>query len=203
MKKCFYILAAAIFLFSCGYKKTSGDSAQNNIDTTAATADTALSYFPVTAFIEGQMLQFDSMQITPLYISTVHDKVDSQWIKREQLKPALQTFLTPEITETNLIKYFKENKFNDQTVGAVTLAYDPIGAVPNNIPLSNWVVYVDPKKGNITKVYIVKHLTENGQNITEQLTWQTGQFAQITKILSKADGGLEVLKQDKYIWSFE
>src|ERR1700739_4210532 len=105
MKKCFYILVAAIFLFSCGSKKTSGDSAQNNIDTTATPADTALSYFPVTAFIEGQMLQFDSMQITPLYISTVHDKVDSQWIKREQLKPALQTFLTPEITETNLVKY--------------------------------------------------------------------------------------------------
>ena len=203
MKKCFYILAAAIFLLSCGTKKTTGDSIQNNnTDTTNAT-DTAVSFFPVTSFIKGQMLQFDSMAITPLRISTVHNKADSQWIKREELKPLLQSFLTPEINEKNLIKYFRESKFNDQTLGAVTLAYDPITTLPDSISLTTWNVYVDPKKGSVIKVYIVKHITENGQDITQQLIWQTGQFAQITEIVNKSDGNSEIVKQDKFIWNFD
>jgi hypothetical protein len=203
MKKCFYILAATIFLFSCGAKKTDSSVQNNNADTTNTVADTAVSFFPVTSFIQGQMIQFDSMAITPLLISTVHDKADSQWIKREQLRPLLQSFLTPVINETNLVKYFKETKFNDQTVGAITLTYDPITTLPDSISLSNWNVYIDPKKGTVNKVYIVKHITENGQSIIQQLIWQTGEFAQITEILNKPDGSFEIIRQDKYIWNFD
>jgi len=203
MKKCFYILTTTIFLFSCGAKKNDSSVQSNNVDTANTVADTAVSFFPVTSFIQGQMIQFDSMAITPLLISTVHDKADSQWIKREQLRPLLQSFLTPVINETNLVKYFKETKFNDQTVGAITLTYDPVTTLPDSIPLSNWNVYVDPKKGTVNKVYIVKHITENGQSIIQQLIWQTGEFAQITEILNKPDGSFEIIRQDKYIWNFD
>ncbi|MEI9934194.1 MAG: hypothetical protein WDM71_04945 [Ferruginibacter sp.] len=88
-------------------------------------------FFPVTSFIKGQMLQFDSIPVTALHITITNGKEDSEWLKREQLKPFLQAFVKPEINETNLTKYFKESRFNDQTINAVTLTYDPISILPD------------------------------------------------------------------------
>jgi hypothetical protein len=197
MKKFFIIAAAAGYLLSCTEKKTVEQSIQN-VDT----INTVASFFPVTSFLKGQIRQLDSINITPIQIITTHEKVDSQSIKMQQLKDSLQTFLSPEITETNLLKYFKESKFNDQTLGAITFTYDPITTLPDSINISTWNVYVSPTTGNVTKIYIVKRLVENGQNIIQQLTWQTDRYAEINEILDKPDGSEEVLKQEKFIWNF-
>jgi len=49
---------------------------------------------------------------------------------------------------------------------------------------------------------MVKHIIENGQNIIQQLTWQTDQYAEITDLLDKPDGNVEILKQEKFVWNF-
>jgi hypothetical protein len=199
MKKFFILIitATAGYFLSCTEKKTAEQPIQN-VDTTNAVT----SFFPVTSFLKGQIRQFDSITTTPLHIITIHEKADSESIKREQLKLSLQTFLTPEITETNLLKYFKESKFNDQTLGTITFTYDPITTLPDSINILTWNVYVSPATGNVTKVYMVKHLIENGQNIIQQLTWQTDKYAEITEILDKPDSSAELLKQEKFIWNF-
>ena len=197
MKKFFIIAIVAGYFLSCSEKKTVEQPTQNS-DTT----NTVTSFFPVTAFLKGQMRQFDSLTVNPLHIITIHEKVDSEWLKREQFKSLLQPFLTPEIAETNLTKYFKESKFNDQTLNAITFTYDPITTLPDSINVLTWNVYVNPIKGNVTKIYMVKHIIENGQNIIQQLTWQTDQYAEITNLLNKPDGNTEILKQEKFIWNF-
>src|ERR1700741_5274201 len=100
MIKQFLFVALLLCLFSC-HSHTDTTPAATPVATTPRT-DT--SFFPVTAYIRGQMLQFDSMPVTPLHIITIRDKSDSQWVKREQLKSFLTAFLEPEITETNLTK---------------------------------------------------------------------------------------------------
>jgi len=195
MKKFLIIAVIAGYFISCAEKKTAEQPIQN-ID------NTVISFFPVTSFLKGQMRQFDSITISPLHITTIDQKADSEWLKREQLKSLLQPFLTPEIAETNLIKYFKESKFNDQTLNAITFTYDPITTLPDSIHILTWNVYVNPLKGNVTKVYMVKHIIENGQNIIQQLTWQTDQYAEITDLLDKPDGNVEILKQEKFVWNF-
>jgi len=203
MKKLFFILIAAICFFSCSSKKTTDATAQSNAGDSTNTDTATASFFPVTSFIKGQMLQFDSLLITPMRILTIQGKADSQWLKREQLKPLLQAFTTPEINETNLIKFFKESKFNDQTINAVTLSYEPITNLPDSINLATWNVYVNPKTGNVTKVYIVKNIVDNNRHITQQLTWQTGKFAEITEILNTPNGKSSLLNQQKIIWDFD
>ena len=198
MIKQFLFAVCLLCLFSChNHTGTAPDAvpviAPARIDT---------SFFPVTAYIKGQMLQFDSMPVTPLHIITIRDKSDSQWIKREQLRSFLSSFLEPEITETNLIKYFTETRFNDQTVNAITLSYDPIGTLPDSMPLKSWNVYIDPKTGNVTGVFIVKRTKAGNQSITQQLTWENNTSAQIVNILNKSDGSGEILNQEKFIWNF-
>ena len=160
------------------------------------------SFFPVTSFVKGQIITLDSLPVTPLQITTIKEKKDSAWISKVALKPLFLPFLTPEINETNLTKYFKETKFKDQTLKAITFTYDPINTIPDSITLRHWDVYVDPEKGNVIKVYIVKEIKENNQIFTQQLTWQTDKLAKISIILNKPNGNMELLKEVVFIWGF-
>jgi len=160
------------------------------------------SFFPVTSFIKGQIFTLDSLPVTPLKLTTIKGKTDSVWIPIEKLKPLLQPFLTPVINETSFTQYFKETRFKDQTLNAVTFTYDPINIIPDSIALRHWDVYVDPETGNVIKVYIVKQIKDNNQIFIQQLTWQTNKQAKIVTILIKPDDNMDLLKEVVYTWDF-
>jgi hypothetical protein len=187
-----------LFLFSCrNHPVVEAAPAQPAVTMTIDT-----SFFPVTSFLKGQMNEFDSLAVTPLHIVYIKDKADSQWIKREQLRSFLATFLTPVIAEKNLKPYFKESRFNDLTMAAVTLSYDQTAPLPDSVPLQSWNVYIDPQSGNVKRIYIIKNIKTNGQSITQQLTWENNASAQIVNILNKPDGSSELLNREVFIWNF-
>ena len=197
MKK--YCLAAIplLILLSCSNNNKRADApaidSKNKID----------SFFPVTSFIRGQILVLDSLPVNPLQLIIGPGKTDSVWITKKELKPLLQPFLTPVITETNLTKYFKEIRFNDQTLNAITFTYDPVRVIPDSIALRHWDIYINPETGFVTKIYLVKQLTENNQTLTQQLTWQTDKQAKISTIVNKPDGNMELVKEVVFIWNFK
>ncbi len=157
------------------------------------------SFFPVTSFLLGQMLQLDSMQVTILQITSSNNKADSAWLPKEKIRPQLQPFVSELIDKENLVPYFKESRFSDQTTEAITFTYDPKTALPGSIALRHWDVYVDPEKGTIKRVYIVKELKGENSNITQQLTWQTGKWAKIVAIDNKSGS---VQSDIKWVWNF-
>lgn len=160
------------------------------------------SFFPVSSFLRGQMVILDSLPITPLHITTIKGKADSAWVSKAKLKPLLEPFLASEIDETNLVNYFKETRFNDQTINAITFTYDPIGNLSDTFSLRHWDVYINPEKGTVTKIYIVRKFDKDGKKITAQLTWQTDKQAKISTILNKPDGTQELIKDDLFTWDF-
>ena len=160
------------------------------------------SFFPVTSFLKGQMIVLDSLPITPLHTITINNKTDSIWIKKKELTSFLANFLSFEINETNLIKYFKESSFKDQTLNAITFTYDPVTTLPDSILLRHWDIYIDPESGKIIKVYIVKQLKEKEGIVTQQLTWKTNNWATITTLQNSPNGNTQLLKEDKFIWNF-
>ncbi|MDO9376346.1 MAG: hypothetical protein Q7T76_18115 [Ferruginibacter sp.] len=160
-----------------------------------------VTFFPVTTFIKGQIFVLDSLPITPLLITTQKGKVDSLWLPAGKTKPYLQPFLEPTITETNFLDLFRETRFNDQTINAITFTYDPSVTLPDSLSLRHWDVYVDPEKSTVSKVYILKEFIKDGENITQQLTWQTGKYAKIATIVTRA-GQAELLKEELITWDF-
>ncbi|MBC7889393.1 MAG: hypothetical protein H7Z13_16060 [Ferruginibacter sp.] len=195
MKK-YCITALSIFILqSCSHsnKRTAPPR-----DTIAATD----SFFPVTSFIKGQIITLGSLPVTPLQLTTINEKTDSLWIPKKELMPLLLPFLTPVINETNFTKYFKETKFKDQTINAITFTYDPINIIPDSITLRRWDVYIDPETGNVIKVFIVKNIKEYNQIFTQQLTWKANKLAKITTILNKPGGDSELIKEVVFIWDF-
>lgn len=196
MCKLFSSLFIVLFLFSCGQKKDNTTVAAQ----TATLTNKTDSFFSVTSYLKGQLRIIDSLPVSPLHAVTINHKTDSFWIKREALRPLLQFFLTPEITETNLTAYFKESSFNDLSLNAFTFTYDPIGSLPDSMQLQHWDIYIDPDKGTVTKIYIVK--TDKKNNLTYQLTWQSDKWAKIVTILHQSSGADMVIKEENFVWSF-
>lgn len=192
-------------MISCKAKNKQAEENTQNGDIQQANVkdSTDSKFFPVTSFIKGQFLELDSLPVTILKIVTSGKKTDSSWLKKNEIRPLLQPFVSEEINETNLKTLFKESKFNDQTVEAITFTYDPISALPDSISLRHWVVYIHPEKGTIKNVYMVKQQKKDGKNYTQQLTWQTGKWAKIVEILNKADGSSEVVSDTKLVWNFD
>ena len=197
MNKLLFILVFCCFVAGCGndHKQM---PAEVNTTMNADTTDTA--FFPVTAFLKGQMTELDSLPITPLFITIAQKKTDSVWLKKKAVMPLLQPFISAEINENNLTHFFKATKFNDQSVNAITFTYDPKIVLPDSIFIRHWDIYINPETGKINKVYIVKLLNDNGKTYTQQLIWQTNKWAKITTFIDKPDGNIEIVKEEKLIW---
>ncbi|HTC00521.1 MAG TPA: hypothetical protein VK705_07545 [Ferruginibacter sp.] len=199
MKKIYFIISLAILIFSCNNTTTApAQATPNNTDTTQEEKPT--TFFPVTSFLKSQLIALDSVPFTPLVYTIVNDKTDSLWLKKEQLKTFLAPFFSVDIDTTNLIKYFKETKFNDQTLNAITLMYEPLGQLPDTLQLRSWNVYIDPTSGNVRSIYIEKEFKENGESYIQQLIWTTDKSAKIITILNQPNGNTKLLKEQKIIW---
>lgn len=151
-------------LFSCGGKKS------EPVVHITPEKDSVYSFFPVTSYIKGQVFEMQQYGINPLKFSTVGNKTDSQWLKIEEVLPAIEPFLSPVIDSTNLQKYFTQTGFLDQTLNAYTFSYDPTALLPDTFPLKHWDVYVNPESNKVQRIYMLKK--ERDHQV--QLTWIAG-----------------------------
>lgn len=195
------LLAAAFFMIcycSCNEEKSKIPRHDLKDSTKQQT------FFPVTAYIRGQLREMDSLPLTPLKITTHDGAVDSVWMKREDIRRFAEPFLHPEIDTANFKDLFIEKSFLDQTINAFTFSYDPIDKLPDTLELRRWDVYIDPKKNTITRIYIVKeiHPKDNlAQDLTIQLTWKSNEWCKITTI-TEYGGKPPVINEELMKWEF-
>lgn len=182
-----YIL---LILPACNNDKNNNGAIQNT---------NQASFFPVTSYIKGQIIEIKNRGITPLKYTTINNHTDSVWLKTEELDTAFHEFLTPVIDSTNLTAYFKETKFFDQTINAFTFTYDPEKALPGTFNLVHWDIYVDPDQNKVTKIYLVKNYPGD---ILIQLTWYSDKYCKMTTITKNNSGTSIVTKEEKIKWDF-
>ena len=156
------------------------------------------SFFPVTSFIKWQLFEIKNGSINPIKIVKVKNKIDSNWVKMELLENEVADFLSPEIDSVNMISLFKESKFLDQTLDAVTLTYEPINSLPDSVMLRHWDIYINPETGEVTRLYMLKKISPA---ITQQLTWQVGKSCSIVTISEDEKGNAEIEKEVTIKWS--
>ncbi|MBS1510625.1 MAG: hypothetical protein JST86_07295 [Bacteroidetes bacterium] len=191
---------ALIFLFSCNNNSSNAVPAQQN----AATTDTGQQsaekphFFPVTAYLKGQLYEIKEKGLTPMHYITVNDHTDSSYLKLDGLEQAVHEFVTPQIDTTNLTAVFTESSFLDQTINAFTFTYNPKGELPDSIPINHWDVYIDPETQKVKRIYIVKNLNST----ILQLTWQSGEWCKIVTLDKTPDGGSKVIKEEKIVWTY-
>jgi hypothetical protein len=188
-----YLLATAIILLSaCNNSTTQSVSPQT-------TKEEKPSFFPVTAYIKGQILEMREKGQTPIKYTSINEKTDSVMVKFEELNALCKEFLEPQIDSANLVDLFTESKFFDQTINAFTFTYEPKTQLADSLTLKRWDVYVDPETGKVKRVYIIKSA---GQNKTLQLTWQSNEWFKTTTITTNADGTSAIEKEEKISWDY-
>lgn len=191
MRTSFIWLLAALFLISCNQKYNEAD-AQGTEAATVASQD----FFPVTNFIKGEILDIRTNGVNPMKITTTGSKVDSGWLKVEELDSAFAEFLHPEIDSSTMGKYFKETKFLDQTINAYTFTYEPKVALPDSLSIQRWDVHINPQAKTVKRIYIEKI---NDQNRQLRLTWQSKESCTIISFSPNDTIEKEVLIK----WKFE
>jgi hypothetical protein len=194
MKIIIALLACSLFLSACN------DSDKQPVAHPSGT-DTAEKqrFFPVTAFLKGEIFNIKKSGVNPLKYTNVNNQPDSAWIKIEELDTALQEFLKPEIDSVNLITLFTEKSFLDQSIDAVTFTYDPTAILPDSMMLKHWDVYVDPKTNKVKRIYMVKDVDKNR---ILQLTWISNQWCKIVSIVTNEKGESKIEKEEKFILDF-
>lgn len=192
MKHASLIIIAISFFYSCKSKTENNNAAIDKFVDSSLHKKEKPSFFPVTSYIKGQIFEIKHGDTNPLKIEKFNNKLDSSWIKIENLDKEIADFLLPEIDSLNLVSLFEESKFFDQSYNAITLTYDPIKLLPDSDILRHWDVYIDPDNGNVTQVYILKKLDNHKM---QQLRWYSGKSCNI-KIVSEDSTGKPVIEKD-------
>ncbi len=196
MKDNYLLLLLIAFLYSCN----NGNSGKTvPIAVTQDITKTPLSFFPVTAYLKGQLFEFKKRGITPLKFTTIKNHTDSVWLKEEEVENAVKEFLTPVIDTINFTSLFTEKKFKDETIETYTFTYEPAIPLPDSIELRRWDVYIDPENNKVKRIYLVK---EKENNRTVLLTWLSEKWCTIVTIVNYPDGKSEVEKEEKISWNF-
>lgn len=193
MKIIFPLTACAIVLFSCN------QSGETDAATKEKSTPVAQKFFPVTSYLKGEINNIKKAGINPLKYTTVNDRTDSVWVKIEDLDVAVQEFLHPEIDSLNLVTFYTEKSFLDQTINAVTFTYDPSALLPDSMKLKHWDVYIDPDANTVKRIYMVKEISKTK---TLQLTWINNQWCKITTIITDENGLSTIEKEEKLVWDF-
>ncbi len=157
------------------------------------------SFFPVTSYIKGELYDLRKRGINPLKYTTIKNHTDSVWLKIEEIEEAVKEFLQPEIDSVNLVSLFIEKSFLDQSIGTYTFTYDANGPLPDTMTLKHWDVYIDPERGKVKRIYMVKDINKTKML---QLTWQSGKWCKITTITTDQNGVSSVEKEEKITWDF-
>ena len=194
MKIIFYLLACSFFLYACT------DSGKQTPEQPSGTDTTEIQrFFPVTAYLKGEIFNLKKSGTNPLKYTTVNNRTDSVWVKVEELDADLQEFLQPEIDSANLITLFSEKSFLDQSINAVTLTYDPTTILPDSMKLKHWDVYINPKTNKVKRIYMLKEIDKNK---ILQLTWISNQWCKIVSIVTNEKGESKIEKEEKFILDF-
>ena len=84
MKISLSFITVILILLSCNNSSTSG---KVNVD-----KDTLVkqSFFPVTAFLKGELYEIKNKGINPLKYTTINNHTDSVWLKTEELDAAVK-----------------------------------------------------------------------------------------------------------------
>ena len=119
MKYLAFLLAGGIVLAACGH------SAQPAAPAGQDSTDVSNPYFPVTDYLEAEILSVDSTPTALIRYVTHNGRTDSSFISVPEFNTLALQFLPPAIRDSHWEQRFTETSFSDKTTRSVTFTYSP------------------------------------------------------------------------------
>jgi hypothetical protein len=182
--------------FSCTQSEkteTSDANAFENMDTSKVLP----TFFPVQTYILGEIETLSKSNSAIIRIEKSKDVPDSVKITLKEWKEIANSLFYPSIDSLTLSSHFIENKFFDQSIGSITLTYEPNKNKPDSIPWENWNVYIHPENQEVSRLFFVKKI---GNKQIEQITWIPGKFCKVVTINEDPQCKLNKTKEQMFYW---
>ena len=190
-----FLLVTLLFFLACNNNKKVPAVNNTSNNPQVIIGDTVLNFFPVTAYLKGEIFGIKTGGITPIKKTIINNKMDSVYVKEAEFETAFASFLSPIIDTANLKNTFTEKKFLDQTLNAFTFTYDPRNEQENNFAFKHWDIYVDPETNKVRRIYLTKKINAGTELL---LTWQSGKWCKIITVKNAT-----IIKEEKISWSYE
>ncbi len=185
-----------VFLGACQSKNASDETTITNNEL-PDNAQVAPSFFPVSNFILGQLQEIKTAGLA-LNKTIIHGKnIETKPATYQELMDSLNVLILHPIDSVQLGHAFIERKFDDQTIGSITMSYERSKLAADSIPWKNWDIYLDPETGSVKRIYLV----EQQEWLTRrQITWIPGRSCKLVVIREKPDCLKPEIKEITYRW---
>lgn len=179
------IVPLACLLFSCksGKKEEAGD------------------FFPVLSYLKSQVAHVDTSLYRIIKITTVDNRNDTAYIRREDFRKEAADFLSiPDITGKKLSHDYQETEIYDESLGSVILSYMP---TEEDAEIRRQEVVIEPNQaeGDKVKSIFIDRLMEKGDvTVRKNMLWQVDQRFRIVTITQHEDG-TEKVEKLQVVWN--
>ena len=196
------VLFVTLFIISACNNNQTTLVANAATDTTMA-RDTVTTkkedFFPVSAYIGGQLKIIDSLQLSLSMATTINNNTRYSVATDKQLRQWADLFQHPDINEPSLKGQYKETNIADESGPSVTLIYTALNAM---LPVQKVNVFIKPdpiQNDKVTGVYIEKSFTSNDTVYSQRLLWKSGKSLQVVTEKKMKDIALPA-EQVKITW---
>ena len=157
------------------------------------------TFFPVKQFIQGQLRTIDSMHMPLIMITVSGNRMDTVAITTASLHQLAADFLSPDINDSALHRYYTENSFADQTIASATLTYSTRN---RDLPVQRVDVIIRPDpvlSDQVNSIYMEKSYREKDTGVVKKLYWKADRNFQIITI--KQAGSHTENRVVKVVWN--
>lgn len=171
MNKLFFIVIA-ILILACNSK-------EKNKETSKSITTDSTIFYPYTYYIKKEA---DSLlKSKKSFLGTVTDSTGNKKllvIDSVYFKNMVSQFVTKDITNTSLKKYFQETVFRDLTTNSIVMTYS---TKSDKSTIKNVDVYLDGTNNNLKRIDIKVLYIKADSSITENYTWTTDKELHLVK----------------------
>lgn len=158
-------------------------------------------FFPVPAYLKGEVAALDSSLASFYKIETIDGKADTTPIRNDEVKKYAADFLAiPDISAPELKNDYQVTHDYDDMLGAFVFQF----VTNEEHPVRREHVVLDPEqnsqgKNNIQSIFVEHWQRRNDTIFRKNMLWEAGRNFQVTTI-SEA-GGAQKTKKLQVVWN--
>lgn len=157
--------------------------------------DTTL-FYPASSFIENEIKDVNA---TPYFIYKVikqNNIIDSTPVTLMTFNTFAKKFVSVNITDPHIKKYYKETIFHDGSTASIIFSY----ATDNpDLPVQSETIMLNDVSQQVKRLFINKKLIAGDSVIFEKLSWKANESFLINRIIHAR--GIERTEETMIIWN--
>lgn len=157
-----------------------------------------ISFFPIAGNINADLKELDSLPVGVNKYTTINDKTDTSTASKEELALLAKQMTTPDISDPELKKYYKETVFYDNSSDFLTMSYTTESEKPVVRKID---VVIRQETSRLRSIYVEKLEQRNDSTINTRMVWTARKSLQVITIASHS--GKESSSTVKYVWGME